>query len=164
MKNKQSAAKVQPKSTSKVATTPKVSLAEMLKERGATEKCYRVSIPIQHILDFDPQNPDCETVLIMGSPRKVVRWNVEIGWKKATAVFQVGQIARLYDSILKENLPEGVSLSDEEQAVVVMTDRFTVNQRGQKNPNGSAGFLNLSPLTVKNSSAVENVSGFQFAE
>ena len=156
MKNKQSAAKVQP--------TVKPSLAEMLKQKAESSNSHRVSIPIDNLLGFDPENPDCETVLIFGTPRKVMRWNVTIDGKNAIAVFQVGQIARLYQAIIEENLPEGVSLSDAEQAVVVLTDKFTTDRRNQKVANGSAGFLNLSPLTVKNSTAVENVSGFQFAE
>lgn len=156
MKNKKVAAKVQP--------TVKPSLAEMLKQKEQNSNSFRVSIPVEHILAFDPENPETETVLILGSPRKVVRWDVSIDGKKAIAVFQVGQIARLYQSIVNEELPNGVSLSDEEQAVVVLTDRFTTNARGIKTPNGNLGFLNLTPFTVKNSAAVETVSGFQFAE
>ena len=92
-----------------------------------------------------------------------MRWNVKVDGKDAVAVLQVGQVARLYQAIMEESLPEGVELSDKEQSVIVLTDKFTVDARGQKQPNGSAGFLNLSPLTVKNSAAVESVSGFQFA-
>lgn len=156
MKNKVSAAKVQP--------TVKPSLAEMLKQKAQSSNSFRVSIPVNYLLEFDPENPDCETVLIFGTPRKVMRWNVQIDGKSAIAVFQVGQIARLYQAIIEESLPEGVSLSDAEQAVVVLTDKFATDRRNQKVANGSAGFLNLTPFTVKNSAAVETVSGFQFAE
>lgn len=156
MAKKQTAAKVQP--------TVKPSLAEMLKQKAQSSNSYRVSIPVNYLLEFDPENPDCETVLIFGTPRKVMRWSVKVDGKDAVAVFQVGQIARLYQAIIEENLPEGVSLSDKEQAVVVLTDKFATDRRNQKVANGSAGFLNLTPFTVKNSAAVETVSGFHFAE
>lgn len=155
MAKKQTAAKVQ--------QTAKPSLAELLKQKAESSNSYRVSIPVENILNFDPQNPVTEEVLIFGRPRKVLRWNVSIDGKDAVAVLQVGQVARLYQAIMEETLPEGVSLSDKEQAVVVMTDKFTTDARGQKQANGSAGFLNLSPFTVKASGNVETVSGFQFA-
>lgn len=164
MAKKQTAAKVQPKSTPKVATAPKVSLAEMLKQKAETANLYKVQIPVSYLLEFDPQNPVTDTIQVLGSPRKVLKWNVTIDGKPAVANFMVGQISRLYQFILEENLPEGISLDDKTQCVVVMTDKFTVNQRGQKNPNGSLGFLNLTPCTVSAGSKTEVVTGFQFAE
>ena len=162
MKNKQTAAKVQRKPK---ATAPKTkTLAEMLKEQQQASSSYRVSIPVRNLLEFDPQNPQTETMTIMGQPRQIVKWNIKIDGKAAIANFMVGQVGRLYQSIVEENLPEGVSLDDKEQAVVVYTERFTTNQRGVKTPNGNLGFLNLTPFTVKNSAAVEIISGFQFAE
>lgn len=164
MKNKVSAAKVQPKSTSKVATTSKVSLAEMLKQKAETANLYKVQIPVSYLLEFDPENPVTETIQVLGSPRKVLNWNVFVDNRAAVANFMVGQISRLYQFIIEENLPEGITLDDKTQCVVVMTDKFTVNQRGQKNPNGSLGFLNLTPCTVSAGSKTEVVTGFQFAE
>lgn len=152
------------KSAAKVQQTVKPTLAEMLKAKAESSNFYRVSIPVDYLLEFDPQNPVTEDALIFGRPRKVLRWNVKVDGKDAVAVLQVGQIARLYQSIMEENLPEGVELSDKEQAVVILTDKFATNQRNQKVANGSAGFLNLSPLTVKASGAAVEVSGFQFAE
>lgn len=152
------------KATAKVQTASKPSLAELLKQKAETANFYRISIPIDNLLEFNPQAPETETMTIMGQPRQVVKWNVQIDGKSAIANFMVGQVGRLYESIVKENLPQGVSLSDKEQAVVILTDRFTVNGRGVKTPNGNLGFLNLTPFTVKNSAAVETVSGFQFAE
>ena len=163
MAKKQTAAKVQRKSTAKVAT-PKVSLADMLKMKAETANLYKVQIPVSNLLEFDPENPVTETIQVLGSPRKVLRWNVQIDGKKATANFMIGQISRLYQFILEENLPEGVSLDDKTQCIVVMTDKFTTNQRGQKNPNGSLGFLNLTPCTVAAGSKTEAVTGFQFSE
>ena len=164
MAKNNSAAKVQPKSTSKVATTPKVSLAEMLKQKAETANLYKVQIPVSYLLEFDPENPITETIQVLGSPRKVLKWNVFVDNKAAVANFMVGQISRLYQFILEENLPEGITLDDKTQCVVVMTDKFTVNQRGQKNPNGSLGFLNLTPCTVSAGSKTEVVTGFHFAE
>lgn len=164
MSNKKVAAKVQPKSTSKVATTDKVSLAEMLKQKAENANLYKVQIPVSYLLEFDPENPITETIQVLGSPRKVLKWNVFVDNRAAVANFMVGQISRLYQFIIEENLPEGISLDDKTQCVVVMTDKFTVNQRGQKNPNGSLGFLNLTPCTVSAGSKAEVVTGFQFAE
>ena len=155
MKNNKSAAKVQ--------QTANPSLAELLKKKAENSNFYRVAIPVENILEFDPQNPVTEEVLVFGRPRKVLRWNVKVDGKEAVAVLQVGQVARLYQAIMEENLPEGVSLSDAEQAVIVLTDKFTVDARDRKQPNGSAGFLNLSPLTVKATGSTAEVSGFQFA-
>lgn len=152
------------KATAKVQTASKPSLAELLKQKEQDSNFYRISIPVENLLQFNPQNPETETMTIMGQPRQVVKWAVQIDGKKAIANFMVGQVGRLYESIVKENLPQGVSLSDKEQAVVILTDRFTTNARGIKTPNGNLGFLNLTPFTVKNSAAVETVSGFQFAE
>lgn len=163
MKNKVSAAKVQQKSTT-VATTPKVSLSEMLKLKAETSNLYKVQIPVSHLLAFDPENPITETIQVLGSPRKVLRWNVFVDNRAAVANFMVGQISRLYQAILEENLPEGIRLDDKTQCIVVMTDKFTTNQRGQKNPNGSLGFLNLTPCTVAAGSKAEVISGFQFSE
>ena len=152
------------KVAAKVQQTAKPSLAEQLKMKAQEESSLMVLIPITNLLNFDPQNPETETVLIFGQPRKVLKWEVIINRKKAYATFQVGQIARLYDFILREELPTGVSLSDEFQAICIFTDKFSTNQRGVKTPNGSAGFLNLSPLTVAASGVQQQVSGYTFAE
>ena len=161
MSKKTQAAKVQRKPKS---TAPKTkTLAEMLKEQQQASSSYRVSIPVKNLLEFNPQNPVTEESLIFGRPRRVIKWNLNIDGKPANAVLMVGQIARLYQAILEENLPEGVTLSDEEQAVVVMTDKFTTDSRNVKQPNGNGGFLNLSPFTRSNATA-EVVSGFTFAE
>lgn len=151
------------KSAAKVQQTAKPSLAELLKKKAESSNSYRVVIPVENILEFDPENPVTEDVLIFGRPRKVLRWNVKVDGKEAVAVLQIGQVARLYQAIMEENLPKGVSLSDAEQAVIVLTDKFTTDARDRKQANGSAGFLNLSPLTVKASGAAVEVSGFQFA-
>ncbi len=106
------------KATAKVQTAPKVSLAEQLKLKAESSNSYKVAIPVGNLLEFDPQNPATESMIIMGQPRQVVKWNVTIDGKPAIATFMVGQVGRLYQAIVEETLPEGVSLNDVEQAVV----------------------------------------------
>lgn len=138
---------------------PSFSLQEALQNK-VNENKVRVSIPFQNFIDFNPEEPQSETREILGRTQKIVIWNCSVDNTPRKVVFLLGQVARLYNAVKEGELPEGVTLDDETQSVVVLTDKETVNRRGIKSQNGSLGFLNLSPFTLANFGQQVELSAF----